>query len=53
MASIEHDRLTSAEPKADDKAFDRAIRPTTRPLIARFGLRPWPIIVANRLLRSR
>ena len=29
MASIEHDRLTSAEPKADDKAFDRAIRPKT------------------------
>ena len=27
MASIEHDRLTSAEPKADDRAFDRAIRP--------------------------
>ncbi len=29
MASIEHDRLTSAEPKADDRAFDRAIRPQT------------------------
>ena len=29
MASIEHDRLTSAEPKSDDKAFDRAIRPKT------------------------
>ena len=29
MASIEHDRLTSGEPKADDKAFDRAIRPKT------------------------
>jgi len=29
MASIELDRLTSAEPKADDKAFDRAIRPQT------------------------
>jgi Holliday junction DNA helicase RuvB len=29
MASIEHDRLTSAEPKADDRAFDRAIRPKT------------------------
>jgi len=27
MAGIEHDRLTSALPKADDKAFDRAIRP--------------------------
>ena len=29
MASIEHDRLTSAEPKAEDRAFDRAIRPKT------------------------
>jgi len=29
MAAIEHDRLTSAEPRADDKAFDRAIRPKT------------------------
>jgi len=29
MAGIEHDRLTSAEPRADDKAFDRAIRPRT------------------------
>jgi Holliday junction DNA helicase RuvB len=29
MTSIEHDRLTSAEPKADDRAFDRAIRPKT------------------------
>jgi len=27
MAGIEHDRLTSAEPRADDQAFDRAIRP--------------------------
>ncbi|MGI9238562.1 MAG: Holliday junction branch migration DNA helicase RuvB [Woeseiaceae bacterium] len=27
MAGIEHDRLTSAEPVAGDKAFDRAIRP--------------------------
>ncbi len=29
MASIEHDRLTSGEPAAEDKAFDRAIRPRT------------------------
>ncbi len=29
MAGIEHDRLTSAEPVAEDKAFDRAIRPKT------------------------
>ena len=29
MASIEHERLTSAEPVSDDKAFDRAIRPKT------------------------
>ncbi len=29
MASIEHDRLSSAEPRAGDKAFDRAIRPKT------------------------
>ncbi len=29
MASIEHDRLTSAEPTAEDRAFDRAIRPKT------------------------
>jgi Holliday junction DNA helicase RuvB len=29
MAAIEHDRLTSAEPRSDDKAFDRAIRPKT------------------------
>ena len=27
MAGIEHERLTSALPKADDKVFDRAIRP--------------------------
>jgi Holliday junction DNA helicase RuvB len=27
MAGIEHERLTSALPKADDRAFDRAIRP--------------------------
>ncbi|NNC77010.1 MAG: Holliday junction branch migration DNA helicase RuvB, partial [Woeseiaceae bacterium] len=27
MASIEHDRITSAEPRSDDRAFDRAIRP--------------------------
>ena len=27
MAGIEHDRITSAEPRADDRAFDRAIRP--------------------------
>ena len=27
MAGIEQDRLTSALPKADDRAFDRAIRP--------------------------
>jgi len=27
MASIEHDRLTSATPAADDVVFDRAIRP--------------------------
>ena len=29
MASIEHDRLSSAEPKSEDKSFDRAIRPQT------------------------
>jgi len=29
MASIEHDRLTSAEPGSEDRAFDRAIRPKT------------------------
>ena len=29
MASIEHDRLTSAEPKAEDRAYDRAIRQKT------------------------
>jgi len=27
MNTIEHERLTTAEPQADDKAFDRAIRP--------------------------
>ena len=27
MAGVEHDRLTSAEPVAEDKTFDRAIRP--------------------------
>ena len=27
MSNIEHDRLTSAEPREDDRAFDRAIRP--------------------------
>ena len=27
MVGIEHDRLTSAEPGPDDRAFDRAIRP--------------------------
>ena len=27
MANVEHDRLTTAEPLAGDKAFDRAIRP--------------------------
>ncbi len=29
MSGIEHDRLTSAESRADDRAFDRAIRPKT------------------------
>jgi Holliday junction DNA helicase RuvB len=29
MAGIEHDRLTSAAQKEEDKAFDRSIRPTT------------------------
>ncbi len=29
MSGIEHDRLTSAEPASEDKAFDRAIRPKT------------------------
>ena len=29
MAGIEHDRLTSAEPAPEDKAFDRTIRPRT------------------------
>ena len=27
MASIEHDRLATAEPRGEDRAFDRAIRP--------------------------
>jgi holliday junction DNA helicase RuvB len=27
MSAIEHDRLTTAEPQAEDKALDRAIRP--------------------------
>ena len=27
MGAIEHDRLTSATPREDDKAFDRTIRP--------------------------
>ena len=30
MAGIEHDRLTSADAKSDDRAFDRAIRPLGR-----------------------
>lgn len=29
MAGIEHDRLTSAVPRDDDRVFDRAIRPKT------------------------
>ena len=29
MANVEHDRLTSAEPRRDDRAFDKAIRPKT------------------------
>ncbi|MDH3363715.1 MAG: Holliday junction branch migration DNA helicase RuvB [Gammaproteobacteria bacterium] len=29
MAGIEHDRLSSAEPAPEDRAFDRAIRPKT------------------------
>jgi len=29
VAGIEHDRLTSAEPRSEDRAFDRAIRPKT------------------------
>ncbi len=29
MTGIEHDRLTSAEPRSEDRAFDRAIRPKT------------------------
>jgi len=37
VAGIEHDRLTSAEPVAEDKAFDRAIRPKT---LADYGGQP-------------
>jgi len=29
MAGIEHDRIASAEPRSEDRAFDRAIRPQT------------------------
>ncbi len=29
MASIEHERITSAEPKSGDRVFERAIRPKT------------------------
>ena len=29
MSSVEHDRLTSAEPAREDRVFDRAIRPKT------------------------
>ena len=29
MTAIERDRLTSAAPRADDRVFDRAIRPKT------------------------
>jgi Holliday junction DNA helicase RuvB len=29
MAGIEHDRLSSAEPRSEDRVFDRAIRPQT------------------------
>ena len=29
MAGIEHDRVTSAESRSEDRAFDRAIRPKT------------------------
>ena len=29
MAGIEHDRITSAESRSEDRAFDRAIRPKT------------------------
>ena len=29
MSSLEHDRLTSAEPASEDRVFDRAIRPKT------------------------
>ncbi len=31
MGAIEHDRLTSAVPREEDRAFDRAIRPKTLP----------------------
>ncbi len=37
MASIEHDRLTSAESAPEDMAFDRAIRPKT---LADYGGQP-------------
>lgn len=37
MAGIEHDRLTSAVPRDDDRVFDRAIRPKT---LADFGGQP-------------
>ena len=29
MADIEHDRITTGEPRTEDRAFDRAIRPKT------------------------
>ena len=29
MTNVEHDRLTSAEPRKEDRAFDKAIRPKT------------------------
>jgi Holliday junction DNA helicase RuvB len=29
MSAIEHDRISSAIPREEDKAFDRAIRPKT------------------------
>jgi Holliday junction DNA helicase RuvB len=37
MAGVEHDRLSSAEPAPEDKAFDRAIRPKT---LADYGGQP-------------
>lgn len=37
MAGVEHDRLGSAEPAPEDKAFDRAIRPKT---LADYGGQP-------------